>query len=56
MGVLNVDGRTILKWIVNKYVTQIWLNSTESPFGPEEILFVCGNEHSVSMKGGKFPG
>lgn len=40
--------------ILNKYVTQIWLNSTESPHGPEEILFEYGDEHSGSMKGRKF--
>jgi hypothetical protein len=54
LGDLNVEGNIILKWILNKYVTKKLAKFNWNPYGPENILFEYGNEHSCSMKGGKF--
>jgi len=49
---LVIDGRTILKWILNKYVGSAWTGLSSSGKGQVAVFFKQGNKHLGSVKCG----
>ena len=48
----GVDGRTILKWILNKCFSGAWTVLSSSGKGQVAIFFTQGNKHLGSVKCG----
>ena len=49
---LGLDGRTILKWILNEYVGSAWTRLSNSGKGQVAVFFKQGNKHLDSVKCG----
>jgi hypothetical protein len=47
---LDVDGRTILKWILNKYFVSAWTGLSSSGKGQVAVFFKQGTKHLGSVK------
>jgi len=51
---LDVDGRTVLQWIFIKFEGWAWTAWIRPTIGQMTGACKCGNEHSGSIKCGKF--
>ena len=51
---LGIDGSLILKWIIKKWFEETWTGLLWLRIGQVSGACECGNEHSGSIKCGKF--